>query len=448
MKRSFNISWHDGAKQFVRYVGYAIGRDGTPKPKSFYLGDDQARALATATKLRSDWLALRQAGVKVWPTAYLEAFQRDIDGLVTTGDTLAIGLTVNAVIQGVVTVDDARKVFIAEQRERMEGKQLSVWAFNGLAYRLTVAIDRLPKDIAIASRTLNRITEDDLRKVILYWSSLPKGKPRNQTKRATTGKWVDYRYRKAKRKPKREGKPISACYAKHLIKALKVFFVWCHETERWDMPRRFARLFKLKFPKVHREAEWFSVDELTALYRVCKNDSHRLWIMLGLNCGLDRMGLASLDWSMVKGLDTDTPTVERLRHKTGVFSRHVLWDETVKLLRKVNAKDRKGLVCLTERGEPLVGHKRDSVHASWRYLTVNAKVRHMSYGKLRKTGAWMTKQLGGLEVSEMYLAHVEGGLNHHYANRDWGKLDAALTVMRSKLSPMLANASGAVADAA
>lgn len=438
---SVSVSWHTGAKQYVRYVGYANGRDGQPKPKSFYLGEDEPTALATAAQLRADWSALRASGATAWPVAYLDDFQRARNAGNATVGRLLNGQTVGTVMSS-ETVADVRCAYLDEQRARLEGKQLSQWGFDSLAHRLTVVLDRLPSDIL--GRSIRSVGEDDLRKVILHWSALPNGMGKNQTKRATTGQWVAYRWRKnaPKRTKKTVGKPISPRYAQQLIATLKVLFIWAHETERWDKPRRFERLFKLKFPRQQVEAERFTTDELSLLYKACPSDRHRLWILLGLNAGLDRTGLATLDWGMVKGLDSDRPMIERLRHKTGVYSRHVLWSETAELLRDAKPSERKGLVCQTERGEPLVDGQRDSVHAAWRYLTVNAGVRHLSYGKLRKTGAWLVKVAGGLEVSEMYLAHVEAGMNKHYAGSDWAKLDAALTVIRSQVGGMFAERAG------
>lgn len=435
---SLSVSWHEGAKQYVRYVGYAVGRDGNPKPKCFYLGDDEPTALATAARLRSDWTALKASGATAWPMTYLDAFQRGRDAGNATVGKLLIGHTVETVMSA-DTVADVRTAYLAEQRQRMEARQVSTAFYRGIVHRMNVMLDRLPSDIAIADRPIRCIGEDELSRVVLHWASLPMGRVGNQGKRTTT----DSRKRKGMKYQKRSkgtAKRIGAGYARDIIAALKVLFTWSHETERWDMPRRFGKLFRVKFQKAHVEAERFTLDELSLLYGACQSDRHRLWILLALNAGLDRMGLATLEWSMVKGLDTDKPIIERLRHKTGVYSRHLLWDETANVLRQVPKSERHGLVCLTERGERLVEQTptrdRDATRQAWRYILDRSGVRRLSYGKLRKTGAWMAKVIGGLEVSEMYLAHAELGMNKHYAGRDWDKLDAALTVMRGQLGAM------------
>ncbi len=442
MKTKLSISWHKASGQFVRYCGQAIGRDGQPRPYCFYLGDDEANALGLAARIKADWLAVKSAGASSWSLSYLDSFKRSRIEREATVGVLLNGQTVGHAI-ATETVRQVRTAYLAEQLQRMEARQISVTFYRQLVWRLSVAVDRLPPTLAINDRAMRSIGEDDIRRVILYWASLPMGLPRNQTKKTTTGSrkanWNKYVPRQ-----RQQGKPIGELYAKHLISALKMLFVWSHETERWDMPRRFAKLFKVKFSNVHREAERFSLDELKAIYNAIRIDRHRLWFLLGLNAGFDRMGLASLDWSMVKGLDTDHPMIERNRHKTGVYSRHLLWAETVRVLKETPASKRHGLVCLSEQGESLVvispTSERDSIQAAWRNIIDRCEgVRKLSFGKLRKTGAWMIKIAGGLEASEMYLAHGEPGMNKHYAGRDWSKLENALTAMRSQVTPLLAD---------
>jgi len=435
-KATLSVSRHAASKQYVRYIGQAVGRDGQPKPKCFYLGDDQAAALAVAARLRGDWAALKASGATVWPTAYLEAFQRGRSELGATVGPLMTGQSVADAVAVSETVADARAAYLAELGQRLAAGQISAAFVRATTQHLSVAFDRLPTPLA--DRPLRSIGARDIQAAILHWASLPMGKVGNQAKRPTTGEGVGYRWRKNSRpRPKRTAKRISPTYAKHLIKAMRLLLNWCHDSERWDKPRRFEKLFKVKFQVEQREAERFTVDELAKLYAACQSDRHRLWILLGLNCGLDRTGLATLDWSMVKGLDSDQPYIERLRHKSGIYSRHTLWDETAKLLRMTKGTARRGLVCLTERGQPLlqstITSDRDAVRQAWRYILDRSGVRRLSYGKLRKTGAWMIKVIHGLEASEMYLAHSEPGMNKHYAGRDWDKLATALSVMGEQL---------------
>lgn len=436
-KQSISVSFHSASKQFVRYVGQSIGRDGTARPHCFYLGNDQTAALALAIQIRADWTALRASGATHWSQGYIDRFKAIGSVGVGNGEPSArVSNETRSV--SFETVDDARNAFIGEIRQRYEARQVSASFLLGITNRLATALERLP--FPILDKPTASIDETTLRKIVLHWAGRPSGRARCQSKRATNGKWTDYKRRSGTKRPKRNGvDKISACYAKHLIASLKMFFVWAYETERWNQPRRFNKLFRFKFEAKIVEPERFSVDELKRLYSACLNDRHRLWILLGLNCGFDRMGLATLDWSMVKSLDTDEPFIERLRNKTSVYCRYQLWSETAELLRAIPIQSRKGIVCLTEQGKPLIESNanglRDSTHQAWRIISKRASV-NKSFGKLRKTGAWITKQVSGLEVSEIYLAHTEIGMNKHYAGRNWDRLNEALAEMRRQLQPM------------
>ena len=69
-----SVSWHPQARQFVRYVGNSEGRNGVPKPHSFYLGDDEPVALALAMRLKSDWSAIKNAGASAWPLTWVVSY--------------------------------------------------------------------------------------------------------------------------------------------------------------------------------------------------------------------------------------------------------------------------------------------------------------------------------------------------------------------------------------
>ena len=55
-----------------------------------------------------------------------------------------------------------------------------------------------------------------------------------------------------------------------------------------------------------------------------------------------------------------------------------------------------------------------------------------------KTGANIIRKIGGLEVSEAYLAHSERTLARVYSNRDFDKLADALGIMETKLATVFA----------
>lgn len=55
-----------------------------------------------------------------------------------------------------------------------------------------------------------------------------------------------------------------------------------------------------------------------------------------------------------------------------------------------------------------------------------------------KTGADMIRKIGGLEISEAYLAHSEKTLARVYSNRDFDKLADALGTIEAELATVFA----------
>src|SRR5690606_10016329 len=131
---------------------------------------------------RADWNAIKASGASVWPTAYLDAFKATNDAGNATVGLLLNGLTVDETVNG-QTVAEVRTAYLAEQRARMEAGQVSTASYRQLDWRLSVALDRLPFDLL--GKSIRTIGESDIQRAVLYWASLPMGKVRNQTKKAT-----------------------------------------------------------------------------------------------------------------------------------------------------------------------------------------------------------------------------------------------------------------------
>lgn len=188
---------------------------------------------------------------------------------------------------------------------------------------------------------------------------------------------------------------------------------------------------------VSGEVRVFSLEDLGRIHRAATS-KERLFLLLGLNCGFTSGEISSLRYFEVF-LDTDRPYIHKRRSKTGVEARWNLWPETVALLRKHRAKandDLRWLMTLADGQlvEVTQTHRRDSIEKHWAPLLKRAAtVTPLGFRFLRKTGANAIKRLGGLEESEMYLAHQEPGLNKHYANRNWTRMWACLERFRDEL---------------
>jgi integrase len=123
----------------------------------------------------------------------------------------------------------------------------------------------------------------------------------------------------------------------------------------------------------------------------------------------------------------------------------MLWGVTADLLERRlgwTPKNAEDYALLTRNGQPYVsygnGNRTDVIGQAWTKLVKKAGVTKLGFRYLRKTGADMIRKIGGLEVSEAYLAHSEKTLARFYSNRDFDKLADALGIMETKLAAVFA----------
>ena len=251
-------------------------------------------------------------------------------------------------------------------------------------------------------------------------------------------------------RPKSEatGKKIAAQTAINLIAAARQFFNWLRDSGKWADPRGFDRIFRVNRKALltnqeRRQAaqgvEVFTVDELAKLWQAA-NEQNRLFLSLALNCGFAQMEISTLrTWEI--DLEAAPKRIARHRRKTEVYGSWMLWDVTADLLGKRLAqtpKTAEEYVLLTRNGKPYVsygsGYRIDAIAQAWQKLVKKAGVAKLGFRFLRKTGADMIRKIGGLEVSEAYLAHSEKTLARVYSNRDFDKLADALGIMEAELA--------------
>jgi integrase len=234
-------------------------------------------------------------------------------------------------------------------------------------------------------------------------------------------------------------------------------FTWVAEHDRldWEKPKRFERVFKVKWSQmktpeerqreqnevVSGDVQTYSSEDLSKLFHAA-SPRERLYILLGLNCGFTSSEIGSLA-RFELFLDDPQPFVHRKRPKTGVEARWKLWPETVAAIRQNLAeRNPQQLAFLSIAGNPLVEVndrcRRDVIKQAWAPLLKKAGIANpLGFKFLRKTGADRIKKLGGLEVSEMYLSHAEAnGMNRHYANRNWTQMHGCLELLREQLKPL------------
>lgn len=328
-----------------------------------------------------------------------------------------------------LTVEGLADKYLEEVFLRANAAQVSWNHFHSTRHRLKRVCEALGRD-----KPIDDIGKSELLAAVLYFAARPSRQPRPHQDRSKVG-------------------PVSIATVRIVIAQLKALFAWAADQEdlTWERPRGFDRVFRIKLSRLrtpeeqHREAremvsgevKTFSSAELERLFRAATS-RERLFILLGLNCGFTSGEISSLRTFEVFA-EHDAPYIHKRRSKTGVEARWTLWPETAALLRKHRAPANCDLRwLLTQDGLPLVqvnqACRRDSIDQHWKQLVVRARLGEwMGFRFLRKTGANAIKRLGGLEESEMYLAHQEPGLNKAYANRNWERLWKCLDGFRKQL---------------
>jgi integrase len=245
-------------------------------------------------------------------------------------------------------------------------------------------------------------------------------------------------------------KQISVVTASDAIKAIRAMFDWFDLSGRWDAPKRFERIFRVRRRSMMssderdadtRGVETFTVEELVRIYAMAWTPWHRLFIATGINLAMTQFELSMLKRRHVVGLDTETPYVEKRREKTDIYCRWgYLFPEVAEGLRWVLASHGHAHVFARAGGLPPVRFykdgRTDTVSSWWARLVKRAGVRPLTFRFLRKTAADMVRKLSDRDTSEAMLAHSNEGVAKFYTNHDWEKLANALKLLRQQLQPM------------
>ena len=419
--KQINVSWHDPSRQYRRYVGKHIGRNGTPRPRCFYLGSDEAAAIRKAVALVAEWNELTAQGHRVWPSSVSAPKKNE-----QTRRSLS---TV-----GQLTVRDGANLYLAWMKQRAEAGQIS-WSH----YRKTFGDIKRGIEPVGGKTPLSSIGDQELTRTVLHFASRPKVMPR----------------------PGQEAgleRPISVSTAIGTIKALKAMFRWIdrHDGVEWRSPRRFDEIFQIRRNRMQTAEEQatleagafrntvkiFAEDELRQLFQAA-NSRDRAFLLAAINLGFTSADLSELRIHNL-GLDSDPCVLHAYRHKTGVYANWILWPETTEAIRaEMSDLTNSGRVFVGRHGRSLVevGQKgrRDDVATSFMKLRKRAGIPSApTFKHLRKHGATIIKEIGGVEISAMYLAHSESDrMNKHYADRMWPQMHECLLKMRERLLPII-----------
>lgn len=239
-----------------------------------------------------------------------------------------------------------------------------------------------------------------------------------------------------------EGK-LEAGTAFARLKAARPFFKWLWQKRLvQEQPRNLSDVCRRATPVP--SAKPLHLDTIHALWDAA-DSSIRCWMALALNCGYYAIDIATLEHSH---LTTKNQHIARLRNKTSIPSKHLLWPVTKKLIAKCRSDDER-LLLVRKNGKPLVvekagsGNKYDGIATRFRRLTESVGV-HATFSQFRDTSAKLIESLAvnGRGVSDksvvsQFLGHGDPRMARYYLEAgpdqlDTAKLDRILRQLQKK----------------
>lgn len=413
---------HQKSNGFKKSVGKHVGRDGTLKPKMWWLGDYEEPARKLAEVIVAEWQGLKRQGVDHWTDDALERIET-----AKNGGKAPAKATVDAPAKRQYTTHQMLDLYRANVLKSDKADST-----KNTTHHQTNQLKHILKDIPLA--TVGAI---ELRELVdaIFASDLSDASKFN------------------------------------LVKLLRGAMDWCDRHEIWLAPRRFNEFFRCKW-KRGGVIRTFDKSELRSLW-VAADDDQRLYLALMLNCGFTSIDIARLEYASGRALSHEPEAYEEgvtyvipsgpwkkregeksgwfadwhiagKRTKTNVFGAFGLWEETAMLLAK---RLHVGTAILSDDGQPLLslsveGARTDLVGQSLRKLIRKVHTaggcRKLPVKALRKTGSQFVRDAGGLEMSKIFLRHsAESMAERHYNRGNFGRLGEVLTAVRQGLSEVM-----------
>ena len=212
------------------------------------------------------------------------------------------------------------------------------------------------------------------------------------------------------RPKKPDGSPYSFSLCKHTIRLFKHFIRWLHKEKSlpWKKPvdLDMDRIKIVPDAETKYKVESYSKEELAVLWQHATYFERQL-LLLALNCGFSISEIGSLDWKEIEG-----EYVKGLRPKTKVYGEFKLWELT---RRAIGTPKKKGLAFLTESGLSLIARTTGNnvsakIPAAW-YRLLNRVTKHhpefkrLGFHHLRKTAGEFIRKLSDAETMGVFLRH-------------------------------------------
>jgi len=199
------------------------------------------------------------------------------------------------------------------------------------------------------------------------------------------------------------------------------FLVWCADTPEigFVMPRGSRDVFKLRKPSANADVP--TVAQVKRLMQVC-HGAERLWVLLGLNCGMYEADISELVADDIRG-DCLWWDREKQSHTNQFRTLHWLFPETRALMDEI--RQQSGRLFLHPDGKPYLYFENGK--RKKRIGNIIAKRGVIPFKSLRKFSAsWMAKQKDGERLARQFLGHKPPGMLRPYVRDDFSSLTKAL----------------------
>jgi integrase len=214
---------------------------------------------------------------------------------------------------------------------------------------------------------------------------------------------------------------------------------------RFHRPKGMDALFKLGKPAADPKVP--TVEEVRKLYAACRNDDERLYMLLGINCGMYEVDISALTpaaLQMHKGEQYLVWKRQKTSHQSPYTLYHWLFPETAALIDSQRAPENAhGRLLLNRYGEPLAeskvsGHRTKAITEQFPAIVKRAGLagKGISFKSLRKFGAHELRAQAAHDkdnLARKYLGQAVPGVLRHYVRDDFEDLTAELKRFHERL---------------
>jgi hypothetical protein len=417
------VFWRKQANQYMSYIGYRRATKGKNKGQRVrtphYLGRDHREALLSAILIDRRWdrvieedkrrvkLIENVVGPRrvkpLWPTDEQKRIRE-----ASVEELEQLGLLINlppeeGEVRTYLTIAQLVEQFLMAQKGRigLQGRRgLKPGTFSQLVRNINSGVHGINTSMNVLD-----LTREDCRKLVDYWLSPERG--------------------------------VTERTAGNYCRAFKRMIDWAdNESICGFVKPKIGDLFS--FANTPGHIERFDPEQIKALLAVA-TERCRLYILLGLNTGMNQIDVANLSKDEIIEINGEMFIGRRrckTSHQNDFRTLHFVWPEVWELLKKHLAADNaENLALLNVNGRKLKRGKTDNIRDSMNEVREASGVRNVTYKQLRKFGITAIKRITlNPEIARMYAAQKIVGVLAHYDRDDFfDPLTSALKSWQAEL---------------